>query len=80
MCCGALWRSTGCFNQQSLYTVSQPECVTQPSRTAKRSTQTSTQKVNVVSQQSTQIAAAARSTQKSQSERLASGIVPENAD
>ena len=33
MCCGALRRSTGCFNQQSLYTVSQLEYVTQPSRT-----------------------------------------------
>ena len=54
--------------------------VTQPSRTAKRSTQKSTQKVNDVSQWSTQTAATARSTQKSQSQNLASRIVPENVN
>ena len=54
--------------------------VTQPSRTAKWSTQKSTQKVNDVSRWSTQTTTTARSMQKSQSQRLASGIVPKNAD
>ena len=54
--------------------------VTQPFRTAKMVNSKVNLKVNVVSQQSTQTTAAARSTQQSQSQRFASRIVPENTD
>ena len=75
MCVGALRRSTGCFNQQSLNTVSQPEVSHNPLGQPDQSTP----KVNE-SQWSMQIAAAARSMQQSQSQLPASGIVPKNAD
>ena len=54
--------------------------VTQPSRTSKTVNSKVNLKVNIVSQRSTQTTAAARSTQQSQSQRLALGIVPKNAD
>ena len=54
--------------------------VTQPSRTTKTVNSKVNPKFNAVSQQSTQTAAAARSTQPSQSQRPALGIVPKNAD
>ena len=77
MFCGALRWSTGCFNQQSLYTVSQPECVTQPSRTTST---TVNPKSTLSSQRSTQNNNNRKSTQPSQIERPASVFVPKIAD
>ena len=54
--------------------------VTQPSRTTKIVNPKSRPKVNDVSQRSMQTVVAARSMQRSQSQRPASGIVPKNAD
>ena len=71
-CVGALRRSTGCFNQQSLNMVSQPAMSHNP--LGQRNGQLKSQCC-----QSTQIATAARSTLKSQSQHFALKIVPKNA-
>lgn len=75
-CVGALRRSTRCFNLQSLNMVSQPAMSNNP--LGQPNGQLKSQPKN---QWSTQTAVAAtRSTLKSQSQRFASEIVPENAD
>ena len=67
MCCGALRWSTRWFNQQSLYTVSEP--INQVKKSQR-----------CINQWSTQNNSSKKSTQPSQSQCPASIFVPENAD
>ena len=79
MCCGALRRSTGCFNRQSLYTVKQLECVTQPSQTTLQWSTQSQQKVNVI--QSTGNTKQQQKVNATKSKSTSSlDFVPKNAD